>query len=365
MNFKPKKIAGWLLLHVGDESTRDRAGALAIIFFFMIVIGLSDYLTGIHLSLILFYFVPVALAVVWLGGRVAASVAIGCTLMRVAGDVAANDNPELPMWILWNGLSALMVFLILIWILNAFVSLHRILEQRVKERTAALVEATSARRKLEEELLEVGSRERNMIGHELHDEICQHLVGTALAAQVLAQRLAEKNSVLTSDAETIVGLLEKGADMTRQLAKGLLLSEIEPEKLCEKLSEIADQASGSGIVCRFRQEGDILVSDAGIAAHLFRIAHEALRNALKHAEPHHVEISLAGTDLGIDLMVEDDGIGIANHSLQENAEMYAKNSGMGLRIMSNRALLIGATFSVCPGMKGGTQMICHLPHSRI
>lgn len=359
-----QKIADWLQLNISGAPVQNKPRALLIIIASMIVIGISDYVTGIQVSLLLFYFIPVMLAVAWLGWRAAVTVAVGSEILRMIGDFVANEGDTLPNWNLWNALTTLPVFLILIWILDAFFSLNRQLEQRVKDRTAALVDAAQTRRQLEEELLAAGSRERNVIGHELHDEICQHLVGTALAAQVLAQRLNEKNSSLAANAETIVALLEEGADKTRKLAHGLLLSEIEPEKLGEKLAEIADQATGAGVLCRFIQEGDTVVGDAGTAAHLFRIAHEALRNALKHAAPRHINISLLGSATAIDLIVEDDGIGMAIDS----PSSAGKNAGMGLRVMANRAALIGASLIINQAseyhMGSGTAVICRLPRAQ-
>ncbi len=235
MKYQHQKIADLLQLIINGPSTHRRTRALVIILTAMIAIGLSDYMTDIHVSLLLFYFVPVVLAVAWLGWRVAVVVAFSNVIIRLIGDFVANGDNTMPIWNLWNAVSALPVFLILIWILHAFFSLNRQLDQRVKDRTAALVDAAKIRHQLEKELLAVGLRERNLIGHELHDEICQHLVATALAAQVLAQLLNEKNSTLVANAETIVGLLEEGADKTRKLAHGLLLSEIEPEKIGRKI----------------------------------------------------------------------------------------------------------------------------------
>lgn len=356
-----KRAADWLQLNVSGLPTQKRSRAILIIVMLMIVIGLSDYATGINVSLLLFYLIPVTLAIAWLGWRSAVLVAIGSELLRLIGDYFANGGNNLPTWNWWNAVGALPVFLILIWILDAFFSLNRQLEQRVKDRTAALVDAANTRRQLEKELLAVGSRERNLIGHELHDEICQHLVGTALAAQVLAQRLNEKNSALAANAETIVSLLEEGADKTRKLAHGLLLSELEPEKLADKLSEIADQASRDSVHCRFTQVGDTLVRDAGTAAHLFRIAHEALRNALKHAAPRHIDISLVGSVSAIELIIHDDGGGMLVDTLHAATE----KSGMGLRIMSNRAAFIGATLTIHSGAEQhGTRITCRLPRSQ-
>ena len=360
VNIKRNKMTEWTQRQIAGPLPEKKSRALAIIVSIIIVIALTDYATGIQVSLLLFYFIPIALAVAWLGWRIATAVAIASAALRVIGDYLANEGDTLPSWNLWNALTALFIFLVLIWLLEAFFSLHRQLEQRVKDRTAALEEAAKTRRKLEAELLEVGLRERNLIGHELHDEICQHLVGTALAAQVLARRLNEKNSLLAGDAEKIISLLEEGADKTRKLAQGLLLSEIDPEKLAEKLLEIADQARGSGVACRFRQDGDIVVRDADTAVHLFRIAHEALRNALKHAAPRCIYISLLGTDLAIDLIEEDDGSGFATSPPHANRE----NAGMGLRIMANRAACIGASLSVGAALTGGTRIICHLPRTQ-
>ena len=217
----------------------------------------------------------------------------------------------------------------------------------------ALTDAAKVRRNLEEELLAVGARERNSFGQELHDDIGQHLVGTAMAAKGLANRLSEQNIPLATEAQAIVALLEEGATKTRRLARGLLLSTIEPERLEERLAELAEEGSSTGVPCLFRREGDTLVPDAGTAAQLFRIAQEAVRNALKHAEPRHVDISLVGDALAICLIVEDDGRGVLMPVDQD--------SGMGLRIMSHRAAHIGATLSVIPTASQGTRIICYLP----
>ncbi len=328
--------------------------ARAISVILVLLIGLADYASGIRVSLSVFYFVPVALAVAWLGWRNGVGIAILSVLVRVLGDYLAIGEHLLPLWSWWNSLAALVTYLVMVWILAAFVGLHRELEQRVRERTMALQEAAQARRKLESELLQVGSRERNSIGHELHDDICQHLVGTALAAKVLAQRLTEQDKASARDAQSIVTWIEEGATKTRQLAQGLLLAAIEPGKLAEKLAELAAEGTASSCIpCRFRHEGEILVSDAGTAAQLFRIAQEATRNALRHGQARHVDLSLVGDAHAICLMVEDDGRGLP---LAEE-----RGSGMGLRIMSHRAAYIGGTLSIVPTSGQGTRVICHLP----
>ena len=96
----------------------------------------------------------------------------------------------------------------------------------------------------------------------------------------------------------------------------------------------------------------MLVADADTAAQLYRIAQEAMRNAIRHAEARHVAISLVGDRQAVCLMIEDDG-----HGLPESVP----GSGMGLTIMSHRAAYIGATLSLIPTAGQGMRVICHLP----
>ncbi len=172
-----------------------------------------------------------------------------------------------------------------------------------------------------------------------------------MAAQVLAHRLLEEKSGRREDASRIVALIEEAADKARKLAHGLLLSEIAPADLPEKLGEIADRASGDGVTCRFRHLGSARAPDADAAAQLFRIAQEATRNALRHANPRHIEITLSTDEDGIALAISDDGIGLGEPE---------SGGGMGLKVMSNRARFIGATLSFEP-QDHGTRVVCRLP----
>lgn len=346
------KASDWMLARFTKPTTLEKKRALIVIIAIMLAIGLADYATGIRISLAIFYFVPVLLAVAWFGWEVAVAIVLSSVAVRVIGDFIAYDKEPLPFWSWWNSFSTILVFLFIVWIFSNLLTLYRQLEKRVAERTVELLNAVEHRRQLEHELLVVGSRERNSMGQELHDDICQHLVGTALAAKVLAQRLSQQDNALVNEAQAIIGLIEEGASKSRQLARGLLLAAIEPDQLPEKLIELAEEGSRSGVPCSFRQDGDILVPDAGIAAQLYRIAQEAMRNAIKHAESRHVDISLVGDQQAICLMIEDDGQGLPE---------LEQHLGMGLRIMSYRATYIGATLSLIPTAGRGTRVVCHLP----
>ncbi|MDB6128215.1 MAG: histidine kinase [Verrucomicrobia bacterium] len=335
-----------------DVPHHGRGLSIAIIVGLVGLIGVIDYSTGPRLSLDLFYLIPISLSVAWLTWRAGGVVSIMSILVRVAGDMMSG--PYLyPRTAFWNRLVDLLMYFAFVWGLDALINLQRRLEQRVKERTAELVNAAANRRQLEHELLMVGARERNLFGQELHDDICQHLVGTALAAKVLTQHLSTQDPPAAAKAQTIVGLIETGADRTRRLARGLLLSAIEPEKFAESLAELAAENSTASLSCRFRHEGTTLIPDAGIAAQLFRIAQEAVRNALKHADAQHIEIVLAGNPEAITLTVEDDGGGLP--------PAESRGEGMGLRIMSHRAALVGASLVIEPRNGRGTRVVCRLP----
>ncbi len=342
------RIFGWLT----QVPSHGRTRSLAIVLSMVLGIGWTDYASGIWFSLQLFYLIPIVLSVAWLGWRAGCAVAIICVLVRTGGDVAAGIFAHVePFAFFWNRVVDLGVCGLVVWSFNALLTLQRRLEQRVAERTADLREAAKARSELEKELVLLSARERNEFGQELHDDICQHLVGTALAAKVLASRLAERDHVAADDAQAIVDWIEEGADRARRLARGLLLSDIAPTELAERLKHFVREA---GPLVRFTQQGYNLPPDSSTAAQFFRIAQEATRNALRHANPKRVEISLVGDERALCLMVEDDGRGLPPEG--------QRGQGIGLRIMARRAAYVGGTLSVVTSPTG-TRVICRLPHT--
>lgn len=348
------KLTEWALRPFAARRTIRNSTAVAILLAIMALIGLLDFASGIYVSLMVFYFVPVALAVGWFGWRAAVAVAGGSVVIRLVGDYFANGQAWLPFWNVWNSLSVFATFLIAIWLLSAFFTLRRQLEQRVAIRTAELLAESHARKRLEEALLAVNSRERMALGQELHDEVCQELVGTAMAAQVLAQQLSEQGHAHDRDALKIVGLIESTADKARRLARGLLHSEVSPDGLAEKLAEMTDEIVVGGLICRFSAQGNTQVDTGEVATHLFRIAQEAARNTIKHAQARQLDVSLVGTRSELTLQIQDDGIGFVSPP--------APNDGMGLAVMANRAKLIGANLTI-DQTRPGTQVKCVWPRA--
>jgi len=348
------RSTAWLMARLAEVPRHGPSRSIAVIVLFVAVIGWIDYTTGPRLSLELFYLIPISLSVAWLGWKVGCITSFMSITIRIVGDLQSGSYAY-PVISYWNRLIDLFVYFTIVWVLHALITLQRRLEQRVKERTSELENAAKTRRQLERELLLVGARERSVFGHELHDDICQHLVGTALAAKVLTKHLQATDQQSATKGQAIVDLLEQGAEKTRKLARGLLLSAIEPQKLVETLAEFVEECSCASLPCRFRHEGVVMIADAGIAAQLFRIGQEAVRNALRHSNARQIEVALIGTAECIRLIVEDDGQGIPAGD--------SSGLGMGLHIMSHRAALINATLTVSPRNGHGTRVVCTLPNT--
>jgi len=343
----------WVLAQLAGKPDHHRGRSIGIIICMVAIMGWIDYITGIRVSLELFYIVPITLSVAWLGWPAACVTSIASILVRVAGDLATGPY-RYPLTAFWNRLVDLSMYLILVWVLHALISLWRQLDERVRQRTAALEQAIRMRDELQIQLFEISRRERSAIGHDLHDGLGQHLTATAMAAHLLDARLTETHQPTAEDARTIVRMLQDGIAKTRQIARGLLLAAIEPDELISELEELSATLSQEhGAKCRFTWRGPFDGLDAAISSHLFYIAQEAARNALRHARPSLVEILLATDHGALELTITDNGSGLPAASMQ--------NKGMGLRIMAHRAGIVGGGFFLEPVAGGGTRVRCRIP----
>ncbi|MGH7995790.1 MAG: ATP-binding protein [Opitutaceae bacterium] len=346
-------FAGWVLARLTRRPPWRPWVSAAINVALIGLVAFGDYSVGPHVIIHVFYVLPVVLAAAWLGWRasvVASIVSVGARLAtQYVADPQYAARPE--TW--WNSLITLAMFLVLARLLRGFLSLQLQLEERVRQRTAALEEEVAARNRLQRELLRISDRERSSIGHDLHDGLCQHLAGTALAAQVLAEQLATADFVMAEEAHGIVRLVEEGIAQTRTLANGLLLAAIQPDRLAPELEKLAENVRRHhGVPCRLAVRGDPMPADDTTASHLFRIAEEAVRNALRHAHPTRMEIVLAGDRGALTLSVADDGPGLPPRH---------RGPGMGLRVMAHRAEIIQGGLDLEPAAGGGTLVRCRVP----
>lgn len=318
------------------------------------LIGFADFVLGTEASLLVFYFVPIALAVVARGWWFGVVVALGSVAIWLAGDIAAGAHYANPVVPVWNSIIAFVTFLVLIWLLARLLDFQRELEQRVERRTAALAEEVAERERLEKAILEISERERRAIGRDLHDGLGQHLTGTALTGQLLVEKLSERQHPAAAEARKVVALVEAAILQTRRMANGLLLADIDADGLSSALQEFcAEFARQFHVECVFHGDKQVPLSEAGVASHLYRVAQEAVRNARRHGRARHIEVRLRHELGSLLLVVRDDGVGLPPPA--------QRGRGLGLRIMAHRAAIIGAVFGIEGRPGGGTIVSCVLP----
>lgn len=214
------------------------------------------------------------------------------------------------------------------------------------------------RKQLEREILDVSARERRRIGQDLHDGLGSHLSGVAMLCRGVIRKIEAGERVDKSVMEEIVQLVHESISQVRKLARGLNPVRMEDEGLCSALQELVSSAQAHpGVNCSFSSDSDVPDPNSEVALHLYRIAQEALNNALKHASADHIHMHLGTKADTLVLTVDDDGVGIPSSRNDRD--------GMGLRVMNYRANTIGAKLRIRPRSNGGTRVQCTLPAEKI
>jgi signal transduction histidine kinase len=355
---RKKKFAdGWIGRTVLPANLAfERASRISVAVLSLIwigAVGLADYWTGYERSMMIFYLIPITLGTWFVGrsfGMFLSGLSIGTSILT---DIASGI-PEVRFW---NEAVALSSYAIFVWLLSHWRSALLQMDERVRLRTADLQEEILQRMRLEKEMTEVTERERRRLGHDLHDSLCQHLTGTALAAQVLRAKLATKLSDDAADAGKLVRLIEEGIDLTRSLARGLFSPDLERGGLAVALEGLAHNTQErTGIICEFHHSAErhLQPCEAAVLTQLYRIAQEAVANAVKHARPGRIVIELDAADGEMRLNIFDDGLGLGDAS---------ETAGLGLKMMRYGATLIGATFNALRREPAGTIVSCVLPQA--
>jgi two-component system, LuxR family, sensor kinase FixL len=204
---------------------------------------------------------------------------------------------------------------------------------------------------LEREILAITEREQRRLGHDLHDDLCQQLAGIEFLSQRLSKDLVQRSAAGAAQAREIAGMVQHAMTQTRDLARGLSPVRLEAEGLTDALRELAAGTRRVfGCDCRFRCHPQVLVPDHTVAIHLYRIAQEAVSNAVRHGKARRIGISLVAEDHAAVLEVKDNGVGLP--------PKLPRRSGIGLRIMRYRAEVIGGALTVEPLLRGGTRVVC-------
>jgi signal transduction histidine kinase len=202
-----------------------------------------------------------------------------------------------------------------------------------------LAESRQAVKHLQQQLLEISAREQRRIGQDLHDGLGQHLTGIELMSEALEQALARKKRPEAEQASKIARHVRDAIRQAKGLARGLSPVEVERHGLMSALNELcASTADACGAACTFDCPHPVLMEDNASATHLYRIAQEAVNNAVKHGRAKNIFVQL-GRHAGSlrTLEIVNDGAPFAPDG---------SAGGMGLQIMRYRAATIGGRLEI-------------------
>ncbi len=209
----------------------------------------------------------------------------------------------------------------------------------VTERIGKIIELSIARdelRKLEREVIDISEKERQKIGHELHDSLGQILTGVSFMLKTVKNQLNGSSPAVIDRISEISGLVRDATLVCRQITKGLPLVTIQHNTLILALDQLAISTRDMfNINCEVESYGTVDIDDDFVSSQLYRITQEAVTNAVKHSGAKNIYITIKSSP-GIQLSVRDDGCGNADDK---------SDHGMGLSIMKYRADLINGEFS--------------------
>ncbi len=278
---------------------------------------------------------------------------IGC--FEIYRDITRNLAMADRMFVRsWGALAAtvLAVFIVFLFVINRAVQMIRIGSANVETANEQLRQQIEDRKHLEKELLSIIERERQRTGQELHDSIGQQLTGIAFMMETLAGKLSDKSlTEQVSYAEKIGERVGQAVEKTRKLARGLHPVDFDRHGLVSALQELAASTEELfGVSCSLKCEQTVSVEDVSIAINLYRIAQEAITNAVKHGKATEITIDLTPHEDRLTLTVENDGLRFPSTP--------ANDGGMGLKIMHHRAEVINGLLDVRQGDDGGAIVTC-------
>jgi two-component system CheB/CheR fusion protein len=216
-----------------------------------------------------------------------------------------------------------------------------------------IIRDITERKRLEREVLEISTAERLEIGQDLHDNLGQHLTGIALKLKSMSQALAKKSLPEAGEGERLTDLVNQAIGRVRDLARGLVLIDFEAGGICPAIRELVKRVRNiTGVSCLVRFTPEEINVGITTATELYRIAQEAVLNAVRHSQAKHIEIRLIQANGITTLRVQDDGIGIP--------PAHLNREGLGLRLMKYRAQLINGSLDIRNGPSGGTTVECVL-----
>jgi signal transduction histidine kinase len=317
------------------------------------LVGWLDHKTGPAISFALFYIPPVAMAA-WFGGRRVGLIAAFASAAALTADVPESAQFSTPLIYCWNATTRLLIYSLGALLVAALRQQRDQLQAVIEQQNARLELEMAERALAEHEIIEAGAREQRRIAYDLHDDLGQHLVGIALKAKLLGEKLRSTHPAQAEEASTIARLANDAARQTRLTAHKLDAD----NGAIDLTTALPQLAAAVGENCHVRVSVNTSACSvpvsAQVAVQLYRIAQEALRNAIEHGRADKVEIYLVSHQEQIVLTVSDNGRGF---------DPSVAGQGLGFRTMGSRAHSVGGSCEV-ESRARGTTLICRVPIGR-
>ena len=298
---------------------------------------------GYEVTIFPFYSIPILLAL-WFGNqRSAIAISIFSTRAWLGADIASGHRYSREWFQLWDTLVRWMFFGLVIFA-GAAVRYQR---DAIRARVALLERL----HRLEQEIIHISEQERQRIGRDLHDGVCQYLVAIGFTTGLLKSKLEKVSPTHAQIAGDVSDLLHDAMVRTRDLSRGL--SPIDPDErgLEAALGDLAATTSRlMEISCTFHCPEPVSIPDNTVSVHLFRITQEALNNATQHGHARSIRIALQEAQGKLTLTVSDDGAGFVPPPVEQR--------GIGLHIMAYRARSVGGILRIEQNSPKGTIVSC-------
>ncbi|HWB59400.1 MAG TPA: sensor histidine kinase, partial [Chthoniobacteraceae bacterium] len=321
---------------------QSRGWVLAEALALLVVVGVIDFITGYEVTVFPFYSIPILFAMWFHGRNLAIAISVLSTFSWWLQDTASHHPYSQEWYQVWDAIVRWMFFLLVMGLADTV--------RRQRDANRARIELLERSQELEREIIRVSEREQERIGYDLHDGLGQYLVAIGMSADSLKDDLEKEKLRGATEAQKIADLLHNAVVQIRDIARGLSPVDRDEGGLEAALEELADSASRlSGISCSYICDGTVPMLDNAQSVHFFRIAQEAMNNAIKHGRPKVVVIALEAGNGNLTLRVTDDGIGL---------DPDKNGKGMGLNIMRYRARALGGTLEIQPNFPTGTVITC-------
>jgi signal transduction histidine kinase len=203
-------------------------------------------------------------------------------------------------------------------------------------------------------VLQAGDAERARIARELHDSAAQTLTGLAL--ELSAAERATGDPEMTERLDRARRITSGVLDEIKMLAHTMYPRVLEDRDLGAALEHLARETTAQvGVPVTVRCDPTTATIPAELTSVLYRVAQEAVTNAVRHAEPRQVVISVGAPNGVARLEVDDDGGGF------DVVEAEGRRPGMGLYTMRERAALVGGGFEIRSDRANGTRIVVTVP----